>query len=264
VRAGAVKAGFKQQCIQFFADPQWLIPSLISPFLFAMVMIFIGSRGGAVQGPIVLQAVLGGGVLGMWANSLFASSSSVSFDRINGTFEPMIRTGTRIVYVLAGRSLWNVTIGLVNAAAVFVIAELMFGTGMKLANPALFFLTLIMTLLSLSCVGLLISALFVFTRKGATISAIMEYPIYVMSGALVPVTVLPGWMQAVSKLLPPTWGVDAIKYAALPGFEGMMGVSFGVSVIVCIFFSIAFAAAAYFLLIFVERRILASGTAELF
>ena len=260
----AIRAGFKQQSIQFFADPQWLIPSLISPFLFTMVMIFLGTGGGTVDGPIVLQAVLGGGVLGMWANSLFASSSSVSFDRTNGTFEPMMCSGTRIFYVLTGRSLWNVLIGLLNAGAVFAIAELMFGTGVHLANPALFFIMLVMTLFSLSCAGLLISALFVFTRKGATIATITEYPIYVMSGALVPMSVLPGWMQVVSKFLPPTWGVDAMKYAALPGYGGMMGVSFGTSIVVCMVFSFIFATVAYFVLIYVERKILATGTAGLF
>lgn len=257
----AVYAGFKQQAVQFFADPQWIIPSLVSPFLLAMVMIFLSSGGTSIEGPVVLQAVLGGGVLGMWANSLFSSSSSVSFDRINGTFEPMLGSGTRIIYILVGRSLWSTLIGLLNAFAVFAIAEVMFGAGMNIHNPILFFLALLMTMLSLSSVGLLISTLFVLTRKGGTISSVLEYPIYVMSGALVPISMLPVWMQPVSLTLAPTWGVDAIKYSALAGYEGMLGIYFITDIVMCLALSVLFIIAAYFVMLYVERKVLRDGTA---
>lgn len=257
----AVTAGFKQQAIQFFADPQWIIPSLISPFIMTMVMIFISAGGTTIEGPVVLQAVLGGGVLGMWASSLFSSSSSVSFDRINGTFEPMLGSSTRIITVLGGRSLWNTLIGLLNAFIVFLIAELMFGTGMSVANPLLFFLTLLMTMLSLSSVGLLISTLFVLTRKGGTISQILEYPLYVLSGALIPVSVLPGWMQPISFALAPTWGVDAIKFAALEGHAGLLGYSMAADVVLCLVLSLVLLVMSYAIMIYVERKVRRDGTA---
>lgn len=257
----AVAAGFKQQAVQFFADPQWLIPSLISPFLMTMVMIFISSGGTDVEESIVLQAVLGGGVLGMWASSLFASSSSVTFDRINGTFEPMLGSGTRIIYVLAGRSLWSTLVGLLNAFIVFVIAELMFGTGLGLAHPLLFFLTVLMTMLSLSAIGLLISSLLVLTRKGGTIATVVEYPLYVLSGALVPISFLPGWMRPLSYALGPSWGVDAMKYAALASHEGLAGLGIVSDVILCIALSLLMIIIAYFVMIYVERKVLEYGTA---
>lgn len=257
----AVTAGFKQQAIQFFADPQWLIPSLISPFLMTMVMIFISSGGMPIEGSVVLQAVLGGGVLGMWASSLFTSSSSVSFDRINGTFEPMLGSGTRIIYVLAGRSLWSTLIGLLNAFIVFAVAELMFGTGLSLARPFLFFFTILMTMLSLSTIGLLISSLLVLTRKGGTIATILEYPLYVLSGALIPVAALPGWMHPLSFALGPSWGVDAMKYAALPVHEGLAGMNIVSDIVICVALSLLMILISYFVMIYVERKVLEYGTA---
>ncbi len=257
----AISAGFKRQAIQFFADPQWIIPSLISPFIMTMVMIFLSSGGTTIEGPVVLQAVLGGGVLGMWASSLFSSSSSVSYDRINGTFEPMIGSGTRIIYVLIGRSLWSTLIGLLNAFIVFFIAELMFGTGIRVESPILFFLTLLITMLSLSSVGLLISSLFVLTRKGGTISSILEYPLYVLSGALIPISRIPGWMQPISFALAPTWGVDAVKYSALSDYTGMLGVSFVTDIFMCLVLSFILIILSHFVMLYVERKILMNGTA---
>ena len=59
----AVKASFKQQLIQFTADPQWVIPSIVAPFLFTAVMLMMYPEK---SDTVVLQAILGGGVLGMW------------------------------------------------------------------------------------------------------------------------------------------------------------------------------------------------------
>lgn len=254
----AVRASFKQQAIQFIADPQWLIPSLVSPFLFTMVMLYIYQD---VTGPIVLQAVLGGGVLGMWSNTLFASSFTISYDRMNGTFESMLASPTRIYDILIGRSIWNAFIGLINALLVFVIAELIFQTGMALANPIGFFFMLVLTLFSLASVGMLISTAFVFSRRGRFFSSIAEYPIYVISGALVPITMLPHGFQYISYVLAPSWGVDAMKYTALEGYTSVMGVSLAVDIILLILLSAIVLLAAYFIMKKAERSILSSGTA---
>lgn len=253
----AVTASFKQQAIQFMADPQWIIPSLISPFLFAMVMMFIHQD---ITGPIVLQAMLGGGVLGMWANTLFASSYTISYDRMNGTFESMILSPTKVFDILIGRSIWNAFIGLVNALLVFVIAELIFQTDLTLMNPIGFFLTLTVTLFSLASLGMLISTAFVFSRMGRFFSSVAEYPIYVLSGALVPVSFLPQGMQYVSFALAPSWGVDAIRYTALGEYSGMMGASLLTDIIVLAVLSAAVLIMAYYIMNRAERRILSTGT----
>ena len=254
----AVAASFRQQALHFIADPQWIIPSLISPFLFAMVMLFINRD---ITGPIVLQAVLGGGVLGMWANTLFASSYTISYDRMNGTFETLLLSPTKVYDVLIGRSIWNAFIGIVNALLVFIIAELIFHTDMTLADPVGFFLTLTLTLFSLASLGMLISTAFVFSRMGRFFSSIAEYPIYVLSGALVPISILPQGLQYASFVLAPAWGVDAIKYTALEGYSSMMGVSLLTDIIVLIALSVVVLVAAYFIMNRAERAITLAGSA---
>ncbi|MDR3282308.1 MAG: ABC transporter permease [Candidatus Methanoplasma sp.] len=255
----AVVAGFKQQKIQFFSDPQWIIPSLVSPFLFTMVMLFL--YGDDVDGPIVLQAVLGGGVLGMWANTLFASSFTISYDRMNGTLESIMVAPSSIYSILIGRSLWSTAIGLVNAVVVFVIAEVMFDADLTLANPVLFFVMLILTLFSLASVGMLIATAFIRTRMGRVLSTIAEYPIYVLSGALVPITVLPEGLRVFSYVLAPAWGIDAVKRAAIDGCESMFGVSMAVDVALLLALSSLLLAVAYVVTRRVERRMLETGSA---
>ena len=42
-----------------------------------------------------------------------------------------------------------------------------------------------------------------------------------MAGFLVPIALLPGWVQPISWVLAPTWGVDAIREAASGGTPGL-------------------------------------------
>ncbi len=220
-------AGFKQTFIEFLSDPQWVIPSIIAPFTFTIVALMIYSD---TSGPVVLQAVLGGGVLGMWGNTLYSAGWTISSDRYNGTLEPMMVSPTDIMDVVAGRAVWHTIIGLSNAVLVFIAAELMFETSLTLANPGLFFLMLLLTLASLASIGLIFSAFFVLTRASSILMSSLEFPIYLMSGALFPVSMLPGWVEWISRALAPSWGVDAMKNAAFGVSDGSLLLSVGMMI----------------------------------
>jgi ABC-2 type transport system permease protein len=43
---------------------------------------------------------------------------------------------------------------------------------------------------------------------------VLEYPVWLIAGFLVPLTLLPDWVRPFSWVLAPTWGVDAIREAA--------------------------------------------------
>lgn len=254
----AVRASFRQQATQFVSDPQWIIPSIISPFLFTVVILMIYQD---VTGPVVLQAVLGGGVLGMWANTLFASSFTISYDRVNGTLESLLSSPTHLIDIIVGRSIWNAFIGLVNALLVFVIAELVFQTGVAVVNPLLFFVTLILTLLSLASIGLIFSSAFVFSRRSYVLTSVAEYPIYVLCGAMIPITALPRWSQYISYALAPSWGIDAMKLASVEGYTSMTGMSVWTDMLIMICISFVYFLIARSLLGTVERNIRETGSA---
>jgi ABC-2 type transport system permease protein len=206
----AITGAFKQQALDFVADPQWLIPSLVAPFTFTLVTLMLFPEKNE---SVVLYAVLGGGILGMWSNTLRSSGFSVNYDRMNGTLEPLMMAPTPLMEVIAGRAIWNALIGLLNSVLIFVLAEFVFQSGIKLADPLSFFAALVLTLLSLSVIGLVFSAFFVFTRSSTVLMQILELPIYVVSGAMVPISMMPEWTWPISYGLAPSWGVDALQRA---------------------------------------------------
>jgi len=257
VNLRASKAAFKQQAIHFLADPQWVIPSLIAPFVFTIVAMMIYKD---VDGPIVIYAVLGGGVLGMWGNTLYSSGWSINFDRMNGTIEPLMVSPTPMMDVIAGRAVWNTLVGLIDALLVFLFAEFAFQASIDLPDPALFFVTLMVTLLSLSTLGIVLSAFFVMTRSSSVLMQIIEFPLYVACGAMVPLTQLPEWSRPVSYALAPSWGVDALRVSA--GLEGTQGIDIGYmgDVVVMLLISAVYLLIALWLFRRMERVARIDGT----
>src|SRR5207248_10683088 len=45
----------------------------------------------------------------------------------------------------------------------------------------------------------------------------LEFPVWIVTGVIVPFSLLPGWIQPLSWILAPTWGYRAIHTAALGG-----------------------------------------------
>jgi ABC-2 type transport system permease protein len=54
-------------------------------------------------------------------------------------------------------------------------------------------------------------------RTAWTIGATLEYPVWLVCGFLVPLSLFPGWVRPISWLLAPTWGMAAIRSSSLGG-----------------------------------------------
>ncbi|TFG56083.1 MAG: ABC transporter permease [Methanomassiliicoccus sp.] len=214
----AMKAALKQQSIHFFVDPQWIIPSIIAPFIFTTVTLFLFRHAG---GDLLLYAVLGGGVLGMWGNTIHSSSWSIGYDRMNGTLESIMVTPAPLSSVVFGRCLWNAFLGLLNALAVFIVAHFAFAIDVSVRDPLGFVVALFLTLLSLAVLGMIFGAFYVVTRASSAFFQMLEFPIYVLSGAVFPLVILPEWTRPFSYALPATWGAEALKISAFTGYDSL-------------------------------------------
>jgi ABC-2 type transport system permease protein len=49
---------------------------------------------------------------------------------------------------------------------------------------------------------------------------LFEYPVWLITGLLVPLSLLPGWVQPLAWLIGPTWGIKAIHAATTGGSPG--------------------------------------------
>ncbi len=243
-------ASFRMSMLSFFADPQWIIPNIIAPFMFtAVALVFFRN----VSGSVALYAVLGGGMMGMWGNTLYGSGFALAWDRWNGTLEYVLATPSRLVWIVAGRSAANALLGLVNALAIVAVAVLAYGTLLGIANPLMFLLALFLTLASLSALGVTFCSAFVLSRSAQVMTNGLEMPIYVASGSMFPIGLLPFWSHPLSFSLGPTWGIDAMRYAADGAYVGY-GLGYWLDLLVVFASVIVYLAIGFWLFIFVENK----------
>ena len=51
-------------------------------------------------------------------------------------------------------------------------------------------------------------------RAGWAVGNMFEYPVWLVTGLLIPIALLPAWVEPISWLLAPTWGMRALSDAA--------------------------------------------------
>lgn len=72
-----------------------------------------------------------------------------------------------------------------------------------------------LSFVSLTSIGVLLAGTYVLTRKGIEITNVMEYPIWIVCGVLVPAASLWAPIAWLGKLLPLGWSIAVIDRAAL-------------------------------------------------
>ena len=140
--------------------------------------------------------------------------------------ESVLAVPTSMIWIIAGRAIWNSMIGILNGLFILVIAVTVFQVPLNLNDVPLFLLAFTVTLVSLACLGLVFSSAFVLSRSAGVLTNGLEFPIYVGTGTMFPIALLPFWTHPLSLSLAPTWGIEAIRIAALSNYSQDLGVGY--------------------------------------
>jgi ABC-2 type transport system permease protein len=248
-------AALRLSVLLFLADPQWLIPSMIAPVIFGIVSfeLFRGS------GPyFALYAILGAGMMSMWGQTLYGSGWATGQDRDLGTLEPTLQSPSPYLYVVLGRVTWNVLSGLLGGLIVYGVVVAAYGSPPPLVDPVGFVVLFVFVILTLAAVGIVFAAAYVYTRYAGFIQNVGEFAFYVGTGCMFPVVLLPFWTNPVSLIFPPTWAMDALRYLAIPGYQGFAW-GFWPDVLGAVATTVAYLAIAGSVFRSVERHMLEVG-----
>jgi ABC-2 type transport system permease protein len=211
-----VWAGWKFYVKSLTLSGFFILTSVLQPIIFATIA-FLMFRAGAGEGTL-LYVALGAGMMGIWSSTLFGSGGAIQWQRWQGTLEYLIAVPPSFVLVLLPLTLATSTIGLYSLTATLFWGRVFFDVPFDLEHPVLFAVAIPATVVGLGLLGLVMAASFILWRSGANaLSNLLEYPVWLATGLLVPLSLLPGWVEPISWLLAPTWGVRAIREAALGG-----------------------------------------------
>ncbi len=193
----------------------FLLTSAVQPVIFA-TMAFLMFRAGSREGTL-LYVSLGSGLMGIWSSTLFGSGGAIQWQRWQGTLEVAIAAPTPFVLVLIPMTLATATIGLYSMCATLLWGKVFFHVPFHIVHPGLFALAIPATILGLGMLGLVLASTFVLYRNANAMSNLLEYPVWLVTGLLTSISLLPGWVHPISWVLAPTWGVRAVREAAIGG-----------------------------------------------
>jgi ABC-2 type transport system permease protein len=188
---------------------------VIQPVIFATIASFMFRAGQREE--TLLYVALGAGLMGIWSATLFGSGGMIQWERHQGTLEALMAAPMPFVLILVPAALATSSLGIYSIAATLVWGRLFFDIPLDFAHPLLFLLALPVTIVALGFMGLLLASTFVLYRHANALSNLLEYPVWLVTGLLVPVAFLPSWAEPIGWVLAPTWGMKAIREAALGG-----------------------------------------------
>ncbi|AXV37287.1 MAG: ABC transporter permease [Methanobacteriaceae archaeon] len=193
-----------------------IVTSVVTPLLWLIIfgtglgsaVRFGGMAGGYQQ--FIFPGIIGQTIL---FTSVF-SGVSVIIDRQYGFLKEILVAPISRPSIVMGKALGISTASLIQGVILLVLS---FIVGIQM-TPLCFLVStilIVMISLGLASLGLLIAS---FTDSMEGFNLILSFivlPMFLLSGALFPITGLPSWLQFAVYLNPLTYGVDALRYTIL-------------------------------------------------
>ena len=193
----------------------FVLTSVFMPVVVATVAFYM-FQAGQREGTL-FWAALGSAVYGIWSSTLFGSGGAIQWQRWQGTLEVLIASPAPFMLVLVPLTLATASIGLYSIVMTLVWGRIFFGVPLDFAYPLQLAVALPATVASLGLLGLVLASTFVLYRNANAFSNLLEYPVWLVTGLLVPLSLLPGFVTPISWVLAPTWGVRAVRESAIGG-----------------------------------------------
>lgn len=155
--------------------------------------------------------VIGNAVQMAAISGIYGVTMSIGGDRWNGTLPYLFGTPANRLAMFVGRALVHVIDGMLGVVLGLVWGVVLLGLDLSQTDLLALGLTILITTVSTSGLGLLLGCLSLITLNVMFVNNTVYFLLLVFCGANVPLTALPGWMRAVSRFLPLTRGIASAR-----------------------------------------------------
>lgn len=213
---------------------------LVQPLLIAVLALWMLRERATEQ---AIYIVVGSGLTGLWSSLLFISGNSITGERWSGTLEMLVAQPTPLPVVIFGKNLAHVTQSLGSMIIAYGLSTFIFGYSLHIQEPLHFIVSLALAVVAFVCFGLIIAPIFIMNPAVQGWQNALEFPVYILSGFLFTIALLPDWTTPLSYILAPYWAARAL-HAASSGSAAMSEIYFAWGMLV-LFSSLYLLLAAY-------------------
>ena len=179
----------------------------------------IKATGGQIDVNRATTTLLIGAVVWAYLGIIFEFvTETVAWERWEGTIEYTFMAPLSRAMHLGGSGLFAVLYGLVRAVLLFAVVAVFFSLSLGQANFAAALIVLAVASVSFFGIGMMTAVLpLISPEKGAQLGFVAQGLLLVVSGVYYPVSVLPAWMEWISKISPATYALRGIRHSILDG-----------------------------------------------
>src|SRR5919197_2637641 len=175
--------------------------------------------GGHIDVSRVTTILLVGAVIWAYLGIIFEIlTETVAWERWEGTIEYTFMAPLSRPVHLFGRGAFAIVYGIVRAVLLFGVVAAFFTLHLPKADYVAALVLLVVASISFIGIGMMTAVLpLISPEKGTQLGFVAQGVLLVVSGVYYPVSILPGWMQAISTISPATYALRGIRHAILDG-----------------------------------------------
>ena len=161
--------------------------------------------------PFVLVGLAFSSFFGVGLNS-FARALRTA--QTTGTLEALMMTPTRVSTIIVGSAGYSYLFTTFRVV-VFLLLGVALGVRFEGANWLAAALSLLLAIIAFASIGIISAGFIMVLKRGDPITWLVSSLAGLLGGVYYPVSILPGWLQPVARLIPITYALEAMRDALL-------------------------------------------------
>jgi ABC-2 type transport system permease protein len=208
-----LSAGFRFQLVAMQGQADTYFALVAVPF-FGLVFLSVMAYTGRTD--LYSHAVIAPMLMALWTAALMFAGEMIAEDRENGRLESLVAAPVVFSLLVLGRLYACMLVALPAFAMSYLVAGVVFGYWMAVPHPVVFGAALLLTALATAAAATALSALFVAAPSARIVQNSLSFPMFLLGGVLIPGSMLPGWLEAATRVIYMSWGADLLRDATDP------------------------------------------------
>ncbi|MDI6897934.1 ABC transporter permease [Methanocella conradii] len=201
---GAQRAAMEVQMLSVKANQTVNPAAVIAPYK--------ADIQGTVPGDLTYFDFIAPGLLMMivMMGAMTGIPRAISHEKEIGTFDGILAAPVSEMSIIMGKTIAQTVRGFVQGIIVLIIAILVFGVTIQ-GNILLAFALLFLGIFSFIGLGILLTSMADNEETAMIFMTVLQFPMMFLTGVFFPIQQMPWFMQGLSKLLPLTYAVSAMR-----------------------------------------------------
>lgn len=223
-------SSLKLQIIQSFSRSMFKFTIIASPIFTGLLLGFVYAEKSSQD--FVSYVMIGTATTTMWLSIAFSSAGDIARERYMGALQQVFNSPQDFYYIMFGKVLGNTILGTISMILSFIFVNLIFNVPIEIVAPYTFFTIFIISILSYMSIAQMLAGLLAISRQTRMLMNSMDFPIFLLTGSIFPISILPKFLQVFSYLLSPTYAIHLLRMCVRGEVFTLEFFSYGVGLII--------------------------------